>query len=130
MLVCTFCCWCCEDQIPEITELEKEGLCDVRQGDCSTIQVYGQGFKDSYELKCEFVKEKVLCFSASLELIFVHFYFSFSSEPQTTDYDIVDNVESQTFIIIVTDVLIQWMILSKLLFKYSLCEKGFSWLNC
>uniref|UniRef100_A0A3Q3FEF1 von Willebrand factor D and EGF domains n=1 Tax=Labrus bergylta TaxID=56723 RepID=A0A3Q3FEF1_9LABR len=46
------------DQIPEITELEKEGLCDVRQGDCSTTQVYGQGFKDSYELKCEFVREK------------------------------------------------------------------------
>lgn len=64
MLVCSF-SWC-EDQIPEITELEKEGLCDVRQGDCSTIQVYGQGFKDSYELKCEFVKEKVLWFNASL----------------------------------------------------------------
>nr|XP_020471247.1 von Willebrand factor D and EGF domain-containing protein isoform X2 [Monopterus albus] len=46
------------DQIPEITELEKGGLCDVRQKDCTTIQVYGQGFKDSYELKCEFVKEK------------------------------------------------------------------------
>ncbi|XP_041798658.1 von Willebrand factor D and EGF domain-containing protein [Chelmon rostratus] len=51
-------CSLLSDQIPEITELEKEGLCDVRQGDCSTIQVYGQGFKDSYELKCEFVKEK------------------------------------------------------------------------
>ncbi|XP_039974712.1 von Willebrand factor D and EGF domain-containing protein [Xiphias gladius] len=51
-------CGVLSDQIPEITELEKEGLCDVRQGDCSTIQVYGQGFKDSYELKCEFVKEK------------------------------------------------------------------------
>ncbi|XP_074539724.1 von Willebrand factor D and EGF domain-containing protein [Halichoeres trimaculatus] len=48
------------DQIPEITELEKQGLCDVRQGDCSAVQVYGQGFKDSYELKCEFVKEKFL----------------------------------------------------------------------
>uniref|UniRef100_A0A3Q3VQH7 Uncharacterized protein n=1 Tax=Mola mola TaxID=94237 RepID=A0A3Q3VQH7_MOLML len=52
-----------EDQIPEITELEKEGLCDVRRGKCSTLQVYGQGFTDSYELKCEFVKEKVLLFS-------------------------------------------------------------------
>nr|XP_046255008.1 von Willebrand factor D and EGF domain-containing protein isoform X2 [Scatophagus argus] len=51
-------CSVLSDQIPEITELEKEGLCDVRQGDCSTVQVYGQGFKDSYELKCEFVKEK------------------------------------------------------------------------
>ncbi|KAM9852042.1 von Willebrand factor D and EGF domain-containing protein [Aulostomus maculatus] len=51
-------CSVLSDQIPEIAELEKEGLCDVRQGDCSTVQVYGQGFKDSYELKCEFVKEK------------------------------------------------------------------------
>ncbi|XP_050932344.1 von Willebrand factor D and EGF domain-containing protein [Lates calcarifer] len=51
-------CSVLSDQIPEITELEKEGLCDVRQGDCSTVQVYGQGFKDSHELKCEFVKEK------------------------------------------------------------------------
>ncbi|XP_078143192.1 von Willebrand factor D and EGF domain-containing protein [Centroberyx gerrardi] len=51
-------CSVLSDQIPEITELEKEGLCDVRQGDCSTVQIYGQGFKDSYELKCEFVKEK------------------------------------------------------------------------
>ncbi|KAM6967564.1 von Willebrand factor D and EGF domain-containing protein [Aplochiton taeniatus] len=48
------------DQIPEISELENEGLCDVRQNGCSTVQVYGQGFKDSHELKCEFVKEKFL----------------------------------------------------------------------
>ncbi|XP_062321321.1 von Willebrand factor D and EGF domain-containing protein [Osmerus eperlanus] len=46
------------DQIPEISDLENEGLCDVKEGDCSSVQVYGQGFKDSYELKCEFVKEK------------------------------------------------------------------------
>ncbi|XP_068425269.1 von Willebrand factor D and EGF domain-containing protein isoform X1 [Clinocottus analis] len=51
-------CSVLSDQIPEITELEKEGLCDVRKGDCSIVQVHGQGFKDSYELKCEFVKEK------------------------------------------------------------------------
>lgn len=48
------------DQIPEIRELEKKGLCNVRQGDCSTVQVFGQGFRNSYQLKCEFVKEKVL----------------------------------------------------------------------
>lgn len=48
------------DQIPEIRELGKKGLCDVRQGDCSTVQVFGQGFRNSYQLKCEFVKEKVL----------------------------------------------------------------------
>lgn len=47
--------------------LEKEGLCDVRQGDCSTVKVYGQGFRNSYQLKCEFVKEKVLR-TGSIEL--------------------------------------------------------------
>ncbi|CAB1333429.1 unnamed protein product, partial [Coregonus sp. 'balchen'] len=51
-------CSVISDQTPEITELENEGLCDVRQSDCSTVQVFGQGFKDSYELKCEFLKEK------------------------------------------------------------------------
>uniref|UniRef100_A0A674BFI6 von Willebrand factor D and EGF domains n=1 Tax=Salmo trutta TaxID=8032 RepID=A0A674BFI6_SALTR len=51
-------CSVISDQTPEITELENEGLCDVRQSDCSTVQVFGQGIKDSYELKCEFLKEK------------------------------------------------------------------------
>ncbi|XP_015248179.1 PREDICTED: von Willebrand factor D and EGF domain-containing protein [Cyprinodon variegatus] len=46
------------DQIPEITKLMKEGLCNIREEDCSFIQVFGQGFKDSSQLKCEFVKEK------------------------------------------------------------------------
>ncbi|XP_058503446.1 von Willebrand factor D and EGF domain-containing protein isoform X2 [Solea solea] len=53
-------CSVLSDQIPEITEVQKHGLCDVRQGDCSTVQVFGQGFRDSYELKCEFVKEKFM----------------------------------------------------------------------
>uniref|UniRef100_A0A672FVR7 Si:dkey-30e9.7 n=1 Tax=Salarias fasciatus TaxID=181472 RepID=A0A672FVR7_SALFA len=51
-------CSALSDQIPEITRLEEEGLCDVRRGGCSAVQVHGQSFKDSYELKCEFVKEK------------------------------------------------------------------------
>ncbi|XP_075322635.1 von Willebrand factor D and EGF domain-containing protein [Odontesthes bonariensis] len=51
-------CSVLSDQIPEITQLEADGLCDVHQGACSIIRVRGQGFKDSYELKCEFVKEK------------------------------------------------------------------------
>ncbi|KAK2909788.1 hypothetical protein Q8A73_007503 [Channa argus] len=51
-------CSVLSDQIPEIIELEKGGLCDVRHENCSTVQVYGQGFEDSDELKCEFVKEK------------------------------------------------------------------------
>ncbi|XP_034030211.1 von Willebrand factor D and EGF domain-containing protein [Thalassophryne amazonica] len=51
-------CSILSDQIPEISELMKEGLCDIRQRNCSTVQIYGQGFRDSYDLKCEFVKEK------------------------------------------------------------------------
>ncbi|KAM6910420.1 von Willebrand factor D and EGF domain-containing protein [Xenentodon cancila] len=51
-------CSVLSDQIPEVSQLEKDGLCDVRQGDCSLVHVHGQGFKDSYELKCELVKEK------------------------------------------------------------------------
>ncbi|CAL8288019.1 unnamed protein product [Merluccius merluccius] len=51
-------CSTVSDQIPEITALEEEGLCDVGQGECAIVQVHGVGFKLSYELKCEFVKEK------------------------------------------------------------------------
>ncbi|XP_061573968.1 von Willebrand factor D and EGF domain-containing protein [Cololabis saira] len=51
-------CSVLSDQIPEISRLEEDGLCDVRKGDCSLVHVHGQGFKNSYELKCEFVKEK------------------------------------------------------------------------
>ncbi|XP_030605963.1 von Willebrand factor D and EGF domain-containing protein [Archocentrus centrarchus] len=51
-------CSVLSDQIPEITKLEEDGLCDVHQRNCTTIQIQGRGFKDSYELKCEFVKEK------------------------------------------------------------------------
>ncbi|XP_037532442.1 von Willebrand factor D and EGF domain-containing protein [Nematolebias whitei] len=45
------------DQTPELSQLENV-LCDVRQEDCLTVQVHGQGFHESNQLKCEFVKEK------------------------------------------------------------------------
>ncbi|XP_030215054.1 von Willebrand factor D and EGF domain-containing protein [Gadus morhua] len=51
-------CSSVSDQIPEIVELEAQGLCDVRRGGCSLVQVGGAGFKRSQQLKCEFVKEK------------------------------------------------------------------------
>ncbi|KAJ3597717.1 hypothetical protein NHX12_001234 [Muraenolepis orangiensis] len=51
-------CSSVSDQIPEITQLEEAGLCDMRQDECSIVQVHGVGFTLSYELKCEFVKEK------------------------------------------------------------------------
>nr|XP_057909307.1 von Willebrand factor D and EGF domain-containing protein [Doryrhamphus excisus] len=53
-------CSVLSDQIPEITEVEKEGLCDIRKGDCSTVHIYGQGFKNTHKLMCEFVKEKLV----------------------------------------------------------------------
>lgn len=52
-------CFSLADETPEITELENGGLCDVRYGVCSSVRVLGHGFKNSYRLKCEVVKEKV-----------------------------------------------------------------------
>uniref|UniRef100_A0AAY4ERB1 Uncharacterized protein n=1 Tax=Denticeps clupeoides TaxID=299321 RepID=A0AAY4ERB1_9TELE len=37
------------DQIPELSGLENGGLCDVRQNDCSTVRVFGQGFRNTQE---------------------------------------------------------------------------------
>ncbi|XP_057207892.1 von Willebrand factor D and EGF domain-containing protein isoform X1 [Triplophysa rosa] len=48
------------DETPEITELENGGVCDVRYGVCSSVRVLGLGFKKSYKLKCEVVKEKIV----------------------------------------------------------------------
>ncbi|MGH0139680.1 UNVERIFIED_CONTAM: hypothetical protein FKN15_036849, partial [Acipenser sinensis] len=53
-------CSVLSDQLPEITELENAGLCDVRQYDCTSVRVFGQSFKDSFEKKCEVVKEQYI----------------------------------------------------------------------
>ncbi|XP_069504725.1 von Willebrand factor D and EGF domain-containing protein isoform X2 [Ambystoma mexicanum] len=51
-------CSILSDQIPEIIELENAGLCDVRQYDCTSVRVYGQGFRESPNLKCEVAKHQ------------------------------------------------------------------------
>ncbi|KAG2464794.1 VWDE protein, partial [Polypterus senegalus] len=53
-------CSIVSDQPPEIIELENAGFCDVRQYDCSSVRIFGQGFKDSPDLKCEVIKEQFI----------------------------------------------------------------------
>ncbi|XP_024114390.1 von Willebrand factor D and EGF domain-containing protein isoform X2 [Oryzias melastigma] len=54
----TFDCSAPSDQIPEVLQLENQGLFDVRQRNCSSVRVNGRAFQDSSHLKCEFVQEK------------------------------------------------------------------------
>ncbi|KAM3910172.1 von Willebrand factor D and EGF domain-containing protein [Leptodactylus fuscus] len=51
-------CSILSDQVPEISELENFGLCDVRKYDCSSVRVFGLGFKEVENLKCEFTKQQ------------------------------------------------------------------------
>ncbi|XP_067221405.1 von Willebrand factor D and EGF domain-containing protein isoform X2 [Chanodichthys erythropterus] len=83
------------DETPEITELENGGLCDVRYGICSSVRVLGQGFKKSYKLKCEVVKEKIVNDEWSLDdarLVPASFQSSSSLECQLP----VDDPQSST----------------------------------
>ncbi|XP_027495105.1 von Willebrand factor D and EGF domain-containing protein [Corapipo altera] len=49
-------CSILSDEAPEITELENAGLCDIRQYDCTSARVFGHGFRESLNLKCEIIK--------------------------------------------------------------------------
>ncbi|XP_051963199.1 von Willebrand factor D and EGF domain-containing protein [Xyrauchen texanus] len=83
------------DETPEITELENGGLCDVRYGVCSSVRFLGQGFKKSYKLKCEVVKEKIVDGEWSLDdarLVPASFQSSSSVECQLP----VDDSQSST----------------------------------
>lgn len=52
----TYDCSVLVDQLPEITELENSGLCDIRQFDCTTVRIFGRGFMESASLTCEIIK--------------------------------------------------------------------------
>ncbi|KAG3277672.1 hypothetical protein H1C71_004424 [Ictidomys tridecemlineatus] len=44
------------DKVPEITELENAGFCDVQEHNCTMVRVFGQGFKESPSINCEVTK--------------------------------------------------------------------------
>ncbi|NWT11326.1 VWDE protein, partial [Vireo altiloquus] len=49
-------CSLAKKQTLEITGLENGGLCDVRASDCTRIQVFGLGFRESPSLHCQLTK--------------------------------------------------------------------------
>lgn len=51
-----------KDQVPEITELENGGLCDVQTYDCTTVRAFGHGFRELPGLRCEINKLQVAYF--------------------------------------------------------------------
>uniref|UniRef100_A0A8D2ARD3 von Willebrand factor D and EGF domains n=1 Tax=Sciurus vulgaris TaxID=55149 RepID=A0A8D2ARD3_SCIVU len=44
------------DEVPEITELENAGFCDVQKYNCTMVRIFGQGFKQSPSINCEVTK--------------------------------------------------------------------------
>uniref|UniRef100_A0A4X2M244 von Willebrand factor D and EGF domains n=1 Tax=Vombatus ursinus TaxID=29139 RepID=A0A4X2M244_VOMUR len=54
----SFDCSVLSDQPPEITELEKAGLCDVQLDSCRTVGVFGHGFRESPTIKCEMAQKQ------------------------------------------------------------------------
>nr|XP_020855723.1 LOW QUALITY PROTEIN: von Willebrand factor D and EGF domain-containing protein [Phascolarctos cinereus] len=54
----SFDCSILSDQAPEITELEKAGLCNVQVDSCRTVGVFGHGFRESPTIKCEMARQQ------------------------------------------------------------------------
>ncbi|XP_072506421.1 LOW QUALITY PROTEIN: von Willebrand factor D and EGF domain-containing protein [Notamacropus eugenii] len=54
----SFDCSVLSDQAPTLTELENAGLCDVHLDSCSTVRVFGHGFRESPTLRCEMSRQQ------------------------------------------------------------------------
>nr|XP_038964973.1 von Willebrand factor D and EGF domain-containing protein [Rattus norvegicus] len=44
------------DIVPEITEIENVGFCDIQKQNCVTVRAFGHGFKESLSIKCDVTK--------------------------------------------------------------------------
>uniref|UniRef100_A0A8C3VTN6 von Willebrand factor D and EGF domains n=1 Tax=Catagonus wagneri TaxID=51154 RepID=A0A8C3VTN6_9CETA len=79
------------DKVPEITELENAGFCNIRKYNCMLVRVFGQGFKESPSIKCEVTELKYNSSKWVLgEAIYAHTVFRNS---RTIDCQLPSNVQ-------------------------------------